>query len=113
MRKKRTLARLLAVLLALTFLFTGGVPVAQGAETYSGVSYYDSLLKNASYQDVSGHWAPALHIPVTALGSCAEGRIFGRTAPPAEDVLGMLLRLADLKERPRESMLIPSRKRNT
>ena len=99
MRKKRTLARLLAVLLALTFLFTGGVPVAQGAETYSGVSYYDSLLKNASYQDVSGHWAQPSIYRVTALGIVrGEGSNFRPNGTASrEDVLGMLLRLADLE----------------
>ncbi len=99
MRKKRILARPLAVLLALAFLLTGTLPAARGAETYSGVSYCDSLLKNASYQDVSGHWAQASIYRVTALGIVrGEGSRFRPNSTASrEDVLGMLLRLADLE----------------
>jgi len=99
MRKTRILNRLLAVLLALTFLVTGGPPVAQGAETYSGVSYCDSLLKNASYQDVSGHWAQPSIYRVTALGIVrGEGSKFRpNNTASREDVLGMLIRLAGLE----------------
>ncbi len=99
MRKKRTLARSLAVLLTLTFLFTGGLPVALGAETYSGVSYWDSLLKNASYQDVSGHWAQASIYRVTALGIVRGegGKFRPNSTASREDVLGMLIRLAGLE----------------
>ena len=99
MRKKRILARPLAVLLTLTFLFTGGLPVALGAETYSGVSYWDSLLKNASYQDVSGHWAQASIYRVTALGIVRGegGKFRPNSTASREDVLGMLIRLAGLE----------------
>jgi len=74
--------------------------MAQGAESFSGVSYCGSLYANGSFQDISGHWAQPSIYRVVALGVIrGEGSRFRPDAAASkEDVLGMLIRLANQEE---------------
>lgn len=100
MRIDKLILNIIASLLVIAVFSTAAVPGTQAAETYSGVLYCDSLYHNASYQDISGHWAQPAIYRVTALGIVrGEGARFRpNSAASREDVLGMLIRLAGLEE---------------
>ena len=100
MRMNKKLLNVVASLLAIAVLGTVAVPGVQAAETYSGVLYSNSLYNQASYQDLSGHWAQPAVYRVTALGIVrGEGTRFRpNVAASREDVLGMLIRLAGIEE---------------
>lgn len=97
MRNKKKFSQRLVSLLVIGLLSTVAVPGVWATETYSGVSYCNSLYNNASFQDISGHWAQPAIYHVAALGVVrGEGSKFRPDAAASkEDALGMLIRLAN------------------
>ncbi len=91
--------KILVSLLIIALLSSVTVSGVGAAETYSGVSYSDSLLQNASFQDIAGHWAQIAIYRAAALGIVrGEGTKFRPNSTASrEDVLGTLIRLADLE----------------
>ncbi len=100
MRIRKKTAKLWGLLLVIAILSTVVGPGVQAAETYSGVSYCNSLYNNAAFQDISGHWAQPAIYRAAALGIIrGEGNKFRPNAVVSkEDALGMLIRLANLEE---------------
>ena len=114
MLKNRSILSLIVSLLVMALLPMMIAPGVQAVETYSGVLYSDSLYNNASYQDIAGHWAQPAIYRVTALGIVrGEGKKFRpNTAASKEDVLGMLIRLADMEGAAQTTVVAPKDEAN-